>query len=75
MSVNDTKPSAVRIKNSGFKCYIDGPVDGPIDDPPPSPSRKVSDLLKSIDIPEEMNFTVAPTFSVDTAEFWEMVDM
>ena len=70
--VNDTKSSAVKIKSSGFKCHIDGPMDDP---PPPSPSRKVSDLLKSVDIPEEMNFTTAPTFSIDTVEFWEMVSM
>ena len=70
LGAEDYTHSAVKITTSGLKCHIDGPVSTS-----PSLVRKVSDLLKSVEIPEEMNFVVAPSASREIGEFWEMVNV
>lgn len=70
LRTEDYTQSAVKITTSGLKCHFDGPVSTP-----PSLIQKVSDLLKSVEIPEEMNFVVAPSASNETREFWDMVNV
>ena len=37
--------------------------------------QKVSDVLKSIEIPNEINIVIAPAMSIEVTEFWEMIDL
>lgn len=70
MVVKSMAQSPVKIQGSAFKCHVDGPVDDP-----PFPVPKISDLLKSVEIPEEMNFIIAPDVSTEVADFLAVVDM
>lgn len=71
----DKPPSSVKTQSIRLRCHVDGPLDeSTFPSPPLSPLRKVSDVLKSVEIPEEMNFVVAPAVSIEAAEFWEMVE-
>lgn len=56
-------------RRTGIGYHIDGPVSG-------SPQlQKVSDVLKSVEIPKEINIVIAPAMPIEATEFWEMIDM
>ena len=37
--------------------------------------QKVSDVLKSVEIPKEINIVIAPAMPIEAMEFWEMIDV
>ena len=37
--------------------------------------QKVSDILKSVEIPKEINIVIAPAMPIEAVEFWEMIEM
>ena len=48
-------------------------TDGPMSESPQL--QKVSDVLKSVEIPKEINIVIAPVMPIEATEFWEMIDM
>lgn len=52
---------------------MDYHIDGPVSESPAL--QKVSDVLKSVEVPKEINFVMAPVMPVEETEFWEMIDV
>ena len=50
-------------------------IDGPMSELQPPQRQKVSDVLKSVEIPEEINIVIAPAMSIEATQFWEMIEV
>ena len=48
-------------------------IDGPVSESPRL--QKVSDVLKSVEIPKEINIVIAPVMPIEATEFWEMINV
>ena len=70
LATEDNTLSTIKTPSSGFECHIGGSVGDRL-----SLVWKVSDVLKSVEIPKEMNFVVAPCVSNEEEEFWNMVNV
>lgn len=50
-------------------------IDGPMSELQSPRLQKVSDVLKSVEIPEEINIVIAPAMPIEVTQFWEMIEV
>ncbi len=63
-------PSSLSVTASAGVGYH---IDGPMSESPQL--QKVSDVLKSVEIPKEINVVIAPAMPTEATDFWEMIDV